>query len=248
MLFCPIVLLATVAALCAAFSRPIAVTQRSFPFSAFRPKSLGQTGADCRSTRTSSVFLGASSSQSLPEIKDMKAGDMKRELESYGISTKSFFEKTEFIKALEEARAAGKQPKASTGGEKSESSSSGKSSSKSSSASSSSRQENLEKERKKAAGMKVGELKKELESRGVSTRSFFEKTEFVNAYAEAVVDGVQGTKNRGGSGGGGFGNNRAAAEEEPYDSSYRDVTMQKMDPRAKQLLLSGKVIDVTLGR
>lgn len=48
-------------------------------------------------------------------------------------------------------------------------------------------------------------MKKELEKRGISTRSFFEKSEFAKALAEAVVDGVekkstdkrQGTENEG---------------------------------------------------
>ena len=34
---------------------------------------------------------------SLPDISGMKAGEMRKELESYGISTKSFFEKKEFV-------------------------------------------------------------------------------------------------------------------------------------------------------
>jgi hypothetical protein len=38
--------------------------------------------------------------------------------------------------------------------------------------------------------MKAGELKKELESYGISTASFFEKSEFVQACAEARVDGA----------------------------------------------------------
>ena len=38
--------------------------------------------------------------------------------------------------------------------------------------------------------MKAGELKAELESLGISTKSFFEKSEFVKACAEARVDGT----------------------------------------------------------
>ena len=44
--------------------------------------------------------------------------------------------------------------------------------------------------------MKVGELKSELESLGVSTKSFFEKSEFVRALAEARVDGVKKSKKK----------------------------------------------------
>eukprot|EP00957_Ditylum_brightwellii_P051110 3875138-Ditylum_brightwellii.AAC.1 len=38
--------------------------------------------------------------------------------------------------------------------------------------------------------MKASELKKELEERGISTKSFFEKSEFVKALAEARVDNI----------------------------------------------------------
>lgn len=38
--------------------------------------------------------------------------------------------------------------------------------------------------------MASGELKKELQERGISTKSFFEKSEFVKALAEARVDGI----------------------------------------------------------
>lgn len=44
--------------------------------------------------------------------------------------------------------------------------------------------------------MKVQELKSELESLGVSTKSFFEKSEFVRALAEARVDGVKKSKKK----------------------------------------------------
>ncbi len=42
----------------------------------------------------------------------------------------------------------------------------------------------------KCQSMKATDLKKELEERGVSTKSLFEKTEFVKAVAEARVDNV----------------------------------------------------------
>lgn len=50
--------------------------------------------------------------------------------------------------------------------------------------------------------MKASELKKELEERGVSTKALFEKSEFVQALAEARVDGVQKKASSSGSGGG----------------------------------------------
>eukprot|EP00980_Cylindrotheca_fusiformis_P003244 scaffold735_cov116-Cylindrotheca_fusiformis.AAC.14 len=171
----------------------------------------------------------------LPDIGKMKAGEMRKELESYGISTKSLFEKSEFVEALKKARAEGKtavknndnktsddSSKASTTAEDSTTTTNGEDT-----ASSSSREERYKKALEKAKGMKVGELKKELTNRGISTASFFEKTEFVKAYAEAVAD------NKKGKGGG--------SRQEPHDPSFRDVTMQKI---SKGSLMGQKVIDV----
>jgi hypothetical protein len=186
----------------------------------------------------------------LPDLGSMKVGELRKELESFGISTKSFFEKSELVEALLMARAKGKQPVDSATSEPngasttSDGSSAGVNGSSSSSGSSSggggaSRAERLKQEMEKAKAMKVGALKKELQSLGVSTKSFFEKSEFVKAYAEAVVDGVtqkQGARGRG-----------AGAQEEASDPTYRDVVMKKMDAR-DPTMLQGTVIDVTAGR
>ena len=81
--------------------------------------------------------------------------------------------------------------------------------------------------------MRVSELKQKLKEMGVNTKSFFEKTEFVRAYAEAVVDGVGGA--------------RAAPREEDYDPSYRDVVVQKFDPQSRErYLLGGTIIDIKI--
>lgn len=158
----------------------------------------------------------------------MKASELRKELQSYGISTASFFEKSELVEAVEKARKEGKKPinadvNESTGTE-SRTDSSG-----------ASREQRIAEEKLKCDKMKVGELKKELESLGISTKSFFEKTEFVQALAEARIDGVKKNSRSG----------RKASAEEPYDPSYRDVVMKKMtDPRA--LASGGKVIDIRL--
>lgn len=165
----------------------------------------------------------------LPEIQSMKPGEIRSELESYGISTKSFLEKKELIEALEKARAEGKEP-VDNNNKKEEPK---KESSKTQGSSQASREERIKEQMEKAQAMKVGELKKELEGMGVSTKSFFEKPEFVKAYAEAVVDGV---KNKGGT--------KSRSQEDDYDSSYRDVVMQKFDARSQQLLLRGTLIDI----
>jgi hypothetical protein len=45
------------------------------------------------------------------DIQSMRAGEIKKELESYGISTKAFLEKKEMIEALRQARAEGLHPR-----------------------------------------------------------------------------------------------------------------------------------------
>eukprot|EP00956_Cyclotella_meneghiniana_P009033 scaffold12387_cov63-Cyclotella_meneghiniana.AAC.2 len=131
------------------------------------------------------------------EIKSMRAGAIKQELESYGISTKSFLEKDELVDALLQARKEGKTPIAtssSTASRATETSSSPTETSyvntSSTSLSPEERQAKLNQELEVCKSMKVSDLREELESYGMSTASFFEKTEFVRAVAEARVDGV----------------------------------------------------------
>jgi hypothetical protein len=111
-----------------------------------------------------------------------------------------------------------------------------------------SRAERIQEEMANAKSMKVGDLKKELESRGISTKSFFEKSEFVRAYAEAIVDNVSKSKSGSSSSSStSSARKQAAAQDEPYDPSYRDVTTQRFNARDPRLL-SGVVIDIALGR
>jgi hypothetical protein len=177
----------------------------------------------------------------------MKIGEIRSELESYGISTKSFLEKSEMVIALEKARKEGLRPKkttiagdpSATASSTAEKQSTGASKDQTSSSSSRSRDNRIKEEMGKAANMSVSDLKKELSKMGVSTKSFFEKSEFVRAYAEALVDGVGVNGNRRAAAG------SSSASDEPYDPEYRDVIMQKMgksDPR----LLQGTVIDIPL--
>jgi hypothetical protein len=172
----------------------------------------------------------------LPEAKSMRVGELKKELESYGMSTKSFLEKSELVDAVDTARAEGKTPikkeEASTSSSSSNSNTASsaptESASSPSASSSESRQEKVVQEMEKCKSMKAGELKKELESYGVSTASFFEKSEFVKACAEARVDGVSKSKQSSGAGGGG-------SNEEGY-AEYADVevlTDDKSGPRKK---------------
>mmetsp|Transcript_4486 Transcript_4486/g.8615 ORF Transcript_4486/g.8615 Transcript_4486/m.8615 type:complete len:228 (-) Transcript_4486:1672-2355(-) len=169
------------------------------------------------------------SASALPEVEKMKASELRKELQSYGIATKTFFEKTELIEAVNNARAEGKKPI--TDRSPDEGTSTGSSSSKS-------REERIADEIEKCKQISVGELKKELQSYGVDIKSFFEKSEFVGAVAEARVDGKKkkAQKSTGGS------------RVEEYDPSYRDVVMQKMNVGAKSLMGNERVIDIQLGR
>jgi hypothetical protein len=126
----------------------------------------------------------------------MRAGEIKKELESYGISTASFVEKSELVAALEKARADGLKPKekpktSTTTTTTTSTSSSSKTKEEETPKDTRPREERLKEELEKCQAMKAGELKKELQERGISTASFFEKSDFVKALAEARVDGVQ---------------------------------------------------------
>lgn len=180
------------------------------------------------------------------EINSMKAKDIRQELQSYGIPTKAFFEKSELVDALITARKEGKTAvkeedassaaSSTTTNASSETTASASSSGDNTNNTSASRQERLNQEMEKCKSMKVGELKKELESYGVSTKSFFEKSEFVKAVAENRVDGVKQT-----STGGGSSSSSSRVNEEPRDPSFRDVTVSKFKDKA---LLGRGVIDV----
>mmetsp|Transcript_2169 Transcript_2169/g.4666 ORF Transcript_2169/g.4666 Transcript_2169/m.4666 type:complete len:260 (+) Transcript_2169:156-935(+) len=194
-----------------------------------------------------SILQMATSEELEKEISAMKANEIRQELESYGISTKSFFEKSELVEVLVKARIDGKTPVETTvngadGDFASQNSSTSSASSSRSSPSSetSSRLVKIQQEIEKCKSMKVGELKKELDSYGISTKSFFEKSEFVRAVAEARVDGV--SKTDGGGSGRSSGGAKNAAREEPRDPSYRDVVVTKF--QGGKGMLTGKVIDV----
>ena len=132
------------------------------------------------------------------EIKSMRIGAIKQELESYGISTRTFLEKSELVDALVAARKEGKEPVSSSSSSASSApeTSSSTSSSTTAPANPEERQQRIKEEQEKCKDMKVQELKSELESMGVSTKSFFEKSEFVRALAEARVDGVKKSKKK----------------------------------------------------
>ena len=100
------------------------------------------------------------------------------------------------------------------------------------------RTDRIKQEMEKCSKLKVGELKKELESAGVSTKSFFEKSEFIKAVAELRVDGLPKSASSGGSAGS---RTSGRAEEEPRDPSYRDVTVTKFQGNMKAMLGAGYI-------
>lgn len=84
--------------------------------------------------------------------------------------------------------------------------------------------------------MKAGELKKELEDMGISTKSFFEKAEFIKALAVARVDGVTKktptNSSRGSSSGGGDGYAEYKNVEVLTDDSTGPRKKQSAQPQA----------------
>merc|ERR1712238_195247 len=228
-------------------------------------------------------------------LSEMKSPDMRMELESYGISTKSMFDKKEFETALQEARRKGgledrsktkvtttsttsstttnkkdlKQETVATSsdssGEKrknknkktreqkkssiwkdiasaakevlgsnakkfSDSVSSSTTKEKSSSFSAATRnnnnnnnsknntrQQRYEFALKEGAAMKISKLKNELTGRGISTASYFEKSDLIDAYANAIAD-----------------------NDTVFDPSYKNVIMSSYDPST--MILPGEVV------
>jgi len=205
------------------------------------------------------------------EFSGMKPSEMKKELESYGISTKSMFDKKEFEEALKEARVKnglGKDAATMNSKEKNnkndilgnktkrELSSKWKSvasatkkaldnlkenpfhantskTSSSPSDKSNSREERYNLALEEGAKMKLSILKKELENRGISTKSFFEKSDLVEAYANSIADNKTSTSRHRGS----------SKERESFDPSYKDVIMHNFDPAS--ILAGDIVIDIT---
>ena len=92
----------------------------------------------------------------------MRPKELRQELESLGIETKTFLEKSEFIEALVNARKGGKAPVSSGGNAEASSD---------------------------PSSMGTKELRQELESLGIETKTFHEKREFIDALAIARKEG-----------------------------------------------------------
>lgn len=152
---------------------------------------------------TDNCMLRSLPSDTLPEISTMKAGELKKELDSYGISHKSFFEKYELVEAVQKARDEDRKPVGQARSSSTQSSGKSTTSSTSTTENSSdtkSREEKIKEEMENCSSMKASEMKKELISMGISIKSFLEKSEFLRALAEARVDGVKNPDSSGDDG------------------------------------------------
>jgi hypothetical protein len=177
---------------------------------------------------------------SLQPIDTMRISEIRQELESYGISTSTFLEKREMINALQKARDEGKQPTSTT---------------TTTSVGVNSPQERRKLEMENAQRRKVSELKSELERRGISTKSFIEKSDFVKAYVDVRMM-EEDKDNQNSDGGRRYNNSQQRQQTQAKtnqsnkmedDPSYRNVIMYKMeksDPRLTQ----GRIIDVRLAK
>ncbi|KAL9178966.1 hypothetical protein ACHAXT_011939 [Thalassiosira profunda] len=172
------------------------------------------------------LFSTTSTEELEAEVKSMRIKEIKSELESYGISTRSFLEKGELVDALVQARAEGKTPMSTTVTPV-PSPTATPVPSPPAAAPTADREARLKSELEKCKEMKTSELKSELESLGVSTNSFFEKGEFVKALAEARVDGVKKSKKK---------KRRASVDDEVEEvtAKVEVITNDSVGPKTKK--------------
>lgn len=146
-----------------------------------------------------------SASSTLDDIDGLTADEIRQELQSYDIDTRSYFDKSELVAALRMARYERRSFSANDDADLSPETSNGGAPS---SSSPTSREEEIRRKMEQYKSLSVSELKSRLQELGVSTKAFFEKSDFV----------------------------RALAEEDAYDPDVRDVTPTKFrfDPYDKQ--------------
>ncbi|KAL3924770.1 MAG: hypothetical protein SGARI_005970, partial [Bacillariaceae sp.] len=198
----------------------------------------------------------------LPDVSEMRAGEMKQELESYGVSTKSMFDKAEFEKSLLEARFEqatlgvdeikerinNGSETATTDSDTKRKTTWGKPRTERTKAQESSAKDETKQKFDNAfqEGMakKISELKQELKDRGVSTSAFFEKVDMAKAYAESIADNVFNNKKSTKKNGANGASSQRSQRTEAFDPSYRDVNVEPFN--AGLTILPGEtVIDIT---
>lgn len=79
---------------------------------------------------------------------------------------------------------------------------------------------------------KIKDLKEELESYGISAKSFFEKSAFIKAVAEARVDGVAKTNKKPAAS---SSNRSRSRNNDGWDPSYKDVSVRRFDARTMDM-------------
>jgi hypothetical protein len=206
----------------------------------------------------------------LPDLSEMKSSEMKKELESYGVSTKSLFDKVEFEKALREERlkkeakdaktiknrirnqtdhvSTKEEGRKTTWGEprteRKQTWAEWENPVSQSTPNKETRDQNYDHAFQEGLAMKLSKLKQELIDRGISTSAFFEKAEMAKAYANAVADNVfkkTSTKHVGVDDEGASRNSR---KERGFDPSYRDVHVEPFNA-GLTIRPGDTVIDIT---
>jgi len=95
-----------------------------------------------------------------------------------------------------------------------------------------SRQERYDNALEGGRSMSISSLRQELKNRGISTVTFFEKSDLLKAYANAIADDIKMKDSEGP-------NTVGRNQRDNYDPSYRDVVVRAFNPRT---LLGGDVI------
>lgn len=127
------------------------------------------------------------------EVSSLRVAALKQELESYGISTRAFLEKGELVEAVVRARREGQTPDgtaSSSSGPAASAAPAGGAGAGPTAAPAADRTARLQIELEKCRPLTVAQLREELASYGISSATFFEKSEFVRAVAEARADGA----------------------------------------------------------
>jgi len=107
----------------------------------------------------------------------------------------------------------------------------------SSSTTATTRQERYEIAVEEGKSMSISSLKQELKDRRISTSSFFEKSDLVKAYANAIADDTKDKDSKS--------RNASRRSEQSFDPSYRNVIMHTFDPMTIMAGGDDVIIDIT---
>ena len=164
-------------------------------------------------------------------MSSLRVAALKQELESYGISTRAFLEKGELVEAVVRARREGQTPDgtaSSSSGPAASAAPAGGAGAGSTAGPAADRTARLQIELEKCRPLTVAQLREELASYGISSATFFEKSEFVRAVAEARADGAPAARKSKKK------KRRAAEEVEEVTAAKVEVITGDEGPRAKK--------------